>query len=144
MSTCFLDRQRLILQLLQNFHQARAAVELLLRGGIQIAAELREGRELAVLREVQTQRTGHLPHGFDLRRAADAADRVADVDGGPDALVEQIRLEEDLTVGDRNDVRRDVADKSPACVSMIGSAVSDPPPSSLRIFAARSSRRECR
>ena len=36
------------------------------------------------------------------------------------------------------------AEKSPACVSMIGSAVSDPPPSSLFSFAARSSRRECR
>jgi hypothetical protein len=31
---------------------------------------------------------------------------------------------------------------SPACVSMIGSAVSEPAPSSLFIFAARSSRRE--
>ena len=36
------------------------------------------------------------------------------------------------------------ADRSPACVSMIGSAVSDPPPSSFLSFAARSSRRECR
>ncbi len=36
------------------------------------------------------------------------------------------------------------ADTSPACVSMIGSAVSDPPPSSFDSFAARSSRREWR
>ena len=36
------------------------------------------------------------------------------------------------------------AERSPACVSMIGSAVSDPPPSSFFSFAARSSRRECR
>jgi len=36
------------------------------------------------------------------------------------------------------------ADTSPACVSMIGSAVKEPAPSSSFSFAARSSRRECR
>ena len=36
------------------------------------------------------------------------------------------------------------ADTSPACVSMIGRAVSEPPPSSLDSLAARSNRRECR
>ena len=36
------------------------------------------------------------------------------------------------------------ADTSPACVSITGSAVSDPPPSSSDSFTARSSSRECR
>ena len=36
------------------------------------------------------------------------------------------------------------ADTSPACVSMIGNAVSDPPPFASDILAARSSRREWR
>ena len=36
------------------------------------------------------------------------------------------------------------AETSPACVSMIGSAVSDPPPRSFFNFAARSNSRECR
>ena len=36
------------------------------------------------------------------------------------------------------------ADTSPAWVSMIGSAVSEPAPSSSDIFTARSSSRECR
>ena len=36
------------------------------------------------------------------------------------------------------------ADTSPACVSMIGSAVSEPPPSSSESLHARSSSRECR
>ena len=36
------------------------------------------------------------------------------------------------------------AETSPAWVSMIGRAVSDPPPSSLDSFADRSNRRECR
>jgi hypothetical protein len=36
------------------------------------------------------------------------------------------------------------ADTSPACVSMTGSAVSEPAPNSFDIFAARSRRREWR
>jgi hypothetical protein len=36
------------------------------------------------------------------------------------------------------------ADTSPACVSMIGSAVREPPPSASDSFTARSSSRECR
>ena len=71
-----LDRQRRELALLQDFDQPLPARELRLRGLIElIGAELREGREFAVLREVQAQRAGHLPHGLDLRVAADAAHR---------------------------------------------------------------------
>ena len=40
--------------------------------------------------------------------AADARHRVADVDRRTNALVEEVGLQEDLAVGDRNDVRRDV------------------------------------
>ena len=47
-------------------------------------------------------------HGLDLRRPADAGHRDADVDGGADTGVEQTGLEEDLAVGDRDDVGRDV------------------------------------
>jgi len=36
------------------------------------------------------------------------------------------------------------ADTSPACVSMIGSDVSDPPPSASESLQARSRSRECR
>ena len=51
---------------------------------------------------------GHLLHRLDLGGAADAGDRDADVDRRPDALVEQVGLQEDLAVGDRDDVGRDV------------------------------------
>ena len=51
-----LDRQRLILRLLQDLDQPAAAIELRLRRLVEVAAELRERRELAVLREVETQR----------------------------------------------------------------------------------------
>src|SRR5262245_62541615 len=77
----FLDRQRFVLWLLENLNQACAARELRLRGLVQVAAELRERRQLAVLCEVEAERAGDLPHRADLRRPADARDRVADVDG---------------------------------------------------------------
>src|SRR5262249_16249710 len=53
-------------------------------------------------------RAGHGAHGADLRRAADARDREAHVDRGPDAGVEEVRLEVDLPVGDGDDVGRNV------------------------------------
>ena len=60
----FLDRERRKLSLFQNFGEPLAARELRLRRLIQLVGpELREGREFAVLREVQPQRPGHLPHG---------------------------------------------------------------------------------
>src|SRR5687767_9615327 len=86
----FLDRERVVLRLLQNFDETRAAIELPLRRGVEVASELGERRKLAVLSEVETQRSGDLSHRFDLRGAADARHRVADVDRGPDTLVEQI------------------------------------------------------
>src|SRR5215213_3608148 len=102
------DWQGTILRLLQDLDEALAPCELLLGRLIEVGAELRERRELAILREVEPQRAGNLPHRFDLRRAADARYRIADVDGGPHALVEQVSLEEELAVRDRNDVGRNV------------------------------------
>ena len=58
--------------------------------------------------EVEAQAAGDALHGLDLGGAADAGDRVADVDRRPDAGVEEVGLEEDLAVGDGDDVRRDV------------------------------------
>ena len=49
-------RQRRELVLLQHLHQALAARELRLRRFIEFGAELREGRQFAVLRQVQSQR----------------------------------------------------------------------------------------
>jgi len=45
--------ERLELRLLEEFGQAAAAVELLLGEGVEIGAELREGRELAILGEIE-------------------------------------------------------------------------------------------
>ncbi len=60
------------------------------------------------MRQGQLQAAGDLLHGLDLRVAADPGDRLADVDGRADAGVEQVGLQEDLPVGDGDDVRRDI------------------------------------
>src|SRR5438046_857901 len=103
-----LDGHRPVLALLQDLDHALAARELHLGRTVEVAAELREGRQLTILSEVEPQLAGHLAHRLDLRRAAHPRDRQADVDRGPDAAVEELRLEVDLPVGDGDDVRRDV------------------------------------
>src|SRR5579872_3006500 len=104
----FFDRQRHELILFQYESEALASRQLRLRGLVEFRAELREGREFAVLCQVQSQRASDLSHGLDLRVAADAAHGQADVDGGTNAAIEEVRLEVDLAVGDRDDVRRNV------------------------------------
>src|SRR5205809_1015607 len=103
-----LDGHRPVLALLQDLDHALAARELHLGRTVEVAAELREGRQLTILSEVEPQLAGHLAHRLDLRRAAHPRDRQADVDRGPDAAVEEVRLEVDLPVGDGDDVRREV------------------------------------
>ena len=103
-----LDRERRVLALLEQLDQALAAVQGRAAGGVQVRGERGEGLELAELGEVQAQAAGDRPHGLDLRRATDAGHRDADVDGRADTGVEQTGLEEDLAVGDRDDVGRDV------------------------------------
>src|SRR5258708_3380823 len=86
-------RQRHVLILLEDFGKPLAARELALCYLVElIGTKLCESRKFAVLRHIKTQRTSHLPHRFDLRVAADAADRNTDVDGGPSAGVEKIRF----------------------------------------------------
>src|SRR5262245_29803379 len=96
------------LRLLEQLGQPRAAVEKALGSGIEVGAELRERRHLTVLRELAFDAAGDFFHGLGLRGGADARHREADVHGRPDALVEQVGLQKDLPVGDRNDVGRDI------------------------------------
>ena len=100
------DRQRRVLRLLEQFGHARAAVELLARGFVEVGGELRERGQLAVLRQVGTDAAGQALDQLRLRGAADARHRDAGVDGGADAGVEQRRFQEDLAVGDRDHVGR--------------------------------------
>ena len=94
--------------LLEHFHNALTLSQAGLGVGVQIGAELCKALQLTVLGVDQLQGTGHLLHGLDLGVAADAGHRDAGVHGRHDAGVEQLGLEEDLAIGDGNDVRRDV------------------------------------
>ena len=61
---------------------------------VQIGAELREGRQVAELRQVELERASDLLHARRLRGAADAAHRDTDVQRGTHASVEEVRLQE--------------------------------------------------
>ena len=76
--------------------------------GVEIGAELGEGREFAELGEFALEFAADLLGDLDLRGRTDARDGETDGNGGTDALVEEIGLEEDLAVGDRDHVGRDV------------------------------------
>lgn len=78
--------------------------ENLLGGGIQIGTELGESSDLTVLGQEELQGTSDLLHGLDLGGGTDTRDGKTDVDGRADTLVEELSLEEDLAVGDGNDV----------------------------------------
>src|SRR5262245_30488891 len=103
-----LDRQRHVLSLLEQLDHTLAPRELGEGGLVEVRAELGEGGELTELGQVQTQRPRDLAHGLDLGRAAHPRHGEADVDGGPDAGEEEVRLQIDLAIGDRDHVRRDV------------------------------------
>src|SRR2546430_16476941 len=94
------DLQRLVLRLLHELGHHAAALELLARRLVEVARELREGRELAVLREREAHAAARVAslHDLGLRRAADARHRDARVDRRADAGVGQIRFEEDLQI----------------------------------------------
>src|SRR6266550_1510469 len=103
-----LDRERLVLRLLDDLAQLLAAGQLVAGRLVEIRRELGEGRQAAVLGQVQLERCRDLLHRLRLRRRSNSRHGDTDVEGGPLAGVEEVGLEEDLAVGDRDDVRRDV------------------------------------
>src|SRR4029077_18678844 len=99
-----------VLILLQDFREPLATGELALRHFVElVGAELRESGKLAVLRHVQPQGTGYLPHGLDLRVAANAAHGDADVDCRTNTSVEKVGFQINLPVGNRNHIGWDVS-----------------------------------
>ena len=98
----------LILRLLEHFHDALAPLKLGARGLVEVAAKLRERRQLAELREVQLDGSRNLLHRLHLRGGAHAADRQAHRNRRAHALIKQICFQKQLAVGDGNHVRRNV------------------------------------
>ncbi len=69
-----LDRRGAERGLLEEFDDARAAVELTLRLGVEVGTKLGEGREFAELRELALEFAADLLGGLDLRGRTDARD----------------------------------------------------------------------
>src|SRR6478752_5594885 len=103
-----LDRRRRGLTLLEQLDEAHALRELGTRRGVEVGGEHRERLERAVLGEVQLEAAGDRLHRLDLRCDSDAGHRDTHVDRRADVGVEQVGLQVDLAVGDRDDVGRDV------------------------------------
>ena len=100
-----------VLLLLEELSELLTTVEQLLGSGIEIRAELSEGSDLTVLGELELHGAGNLLHGLDLGGGADTGHGKTNINGRADTLVEQISLQEDLAVRNRDDVGRDVSGK---------------------------------
>jgi hypothetical protein len=90
--------------LLEELHHVGTMVELVLRGGVEVGAKLRERLLVAVCGKVEAQRAGNLLHGLVLCVAANPGDRDAHVHSRALTLEEQVGLQVDLTIGDGNHV----------------------------------------
>src|SRR6266576_3826810 len=102
------DRNRVVLRLLEDLHNAFAAIDLRQRFGVEVRTELRKRRQFPELSEISLELSGHLLHGFELGRRTNARDRQPDINRRTHALVKQIRFQINLPVRDRDDVGWDV------------------------------------
>ncbi|KAH3658809.1 hypothetical protein OGATHE_006535 [Ogataea polymorpha] len=98
-----------VLLLLQQLSQSLTSRQGLLSRGIKIRTELSKGSNFSVLSQEQLQRTSNLLHGLNLSSGTNSGHRQTDVNSWSDTLVEQFCLQEDLTIGNRNDVGRNVS-----------------------------------
>ena len=98
-----------ILALFQQLSQSDTTVQQLLSGSIQIGTELSESSDFTVLGKLELHRTSDLLHSTSLGSRADTRHRQTDVDSRSDTLVEQLSLQENLSVSDGNYVGWDVS-----------------------------------
>merc|ERR1719464_349428 len=103
-----LDGHGHVLTLLQQLSQPHASAQQLLGGSVKIGSELSESSDLSVLSQLELHGTSDLLHGLGLSSRTDTGHGETDVDSGSDTLVEQLCLQEDLSVSDGNDIGGDV------------------------------------
>mmetsp|Transcript_14062 Transcript_14062/g.32734 ORF Transcript_14062/g.32734 Transcript_14062/m.32734 type:complete len:449 (-) Transcript_14062:207-1553(-) len=99
---------RFVLSLLEEFVQTDTTVQLLLGGGIQIGTELGECGDLTVLGEFELHGTGDGGGGLVLSGGSDTGDRETDGNGGTLTLVEELGFQENLSIGNGNNIRGNV------------------------------------
>merc|ERR1719343_733530 len=95
---------KLVLSLLEKFVQTNTTVQLLLGGGIQIGTELGKGGDLTVLGEFELHGTGNSGGGLVLGGGSDTRDGKTDRNGGTLTLVEEFGFQENLSIGNGNNV----------------------------------------
>ena len=102
------EPQRRVLRLVEDRADPRAARQLVAHPGVRHAAEAGEHLQFEELRVVEPQRLRRVAQRARLGLAADPADAGADVDRRLLPLVEQLGVEHDLAVGDRDQIGRDI------------------------------------
>ena len=107
-ASLLLDGHGHVLLLLEELSELLTSVKELLGGSIEIRAELGEGSDLSVLGQLELEGTGELLHGLDLCGRADTGHGETDVDGWADTLMEELSLQEDLSVSDGDHIGGDV------------------------------------
>src|SRR5690606_445840 len=98
--------QRRILGLFHQLGDALTVLELRAGRFVQIRGELGERRQLTILSQCQTDTTAELLDDLGLCRTTHTRYRQTRVDRRTDTGVEQVALEENLTVGDGDHVGR--------------------------------------
>ena len=121
---------------ISNWLFLRPRVDSHCRYRIHITAELGESLQFAILCLIYLQCTCHLLHALDLGTTSHTGYGNTHIDSRTETLVEQIGFKEYLTVCNGNDIGWNIRGKpSPACVSIIGNAVSEPPAFNLAFQA---------
>ncbi len=101
--------QGLVLGLNEEGVEPQAPLQLTAGSGVEVGGpKLGERLEIAELRHIEAELASDRPHRLALGGTPDAADRDAGVHGGALAGIEEVRLQEDLAVGDGDDVRGNV------------------------------------
>ena len=103
------DSHGVILLLLEQLGETLATVQCLLRCGVEIGTELCEGGNFTVLRQEELEGASDLLHGLQLSSGPDTRHAcvsektgvvMTNIDSWSDTLVKELRLQEDLAVGD--------------------------------------------
>src|SRR3989344_6797029 len=97
-----------VLELFQYFYRSFTSFKLLLSGFVKVRAELSKCFKLAELREVKLERSSHFFHCLDLRAGTDARNRKTDIYCRANTFVKKIRFQENLSVGDGNNIGRNI------------------------------------
>mmetsp|Transcript_26419 Transcript_26419/g.56773 ORF Transcript_26419/g.56773 Transcript_26419/m.56773 type:complete len:563 (+) Transcript_26419:264-1952(+) len=98
-----------VLSLLEEFVKTDSTVELLLGGSIKIGTELGEGSNLTVLGQLKLHGTSNGLGGLVLGSGSDTGHGKTNGNGRTLSLVEELRLQENLSISNGNHIGRNVS-----------------------------------